>query len=430
MPFTPASAGPTRPASRIPLILLFTLICCPFLWGAAAATAAQEEFVDGVLHVKNSAAPSGGIETLTLEQMWQVGGEDDDDFMFGLISQALVDDENNVYLLDSQLNEVTVVSPAGEFLRTVGREGEGPGEFRMAFDMVFMPDGSLGVAQVFPGKLVQLNLDGSPAGEFRPNLGEATQGGFMVLVNCISAGGNLILTGIDMTFNQQELTQTRRYFLKSFNSAGTPLTHFHGTEIVWNFNDFTLKEIETDYLWGRVDVGTDGRVVAAAPRQGYELTVFNPDGSIDRIIERDYESWPRNDKATGRANAMMNGQLRQMPPGTEVELEDYEADIVTVFVRDDGTVWVQTSRAVWDPKPGVFTTFDVFNPKGEFIKQVDVVADGNAADDALLLAANDLVIHISGWQDGFVQLMGGVMEEDESGEEAAPMAVTCFRMGK
>jgi len=113
-----------------------------------------------------------------------------------------------------------------------------------------------------------------------------------------------------------------------------------------------------------------------------------------------------------------------------VEIEEYEADISTVFVRDDGTIWVQPSRALWDTKPGVYTTFDVFSLEGEFIKQVDIVVDGNAANDALLLASGDMVIHIAGWQDSFVQLMGGVMEEDESGEEAAPMAVTCYRLGQ
>ena len=55
-----------------------------------------------------------------------------------------------------EVQQVELVIDAALVVKTLGREGSGPGEFTLAFDMVFMPDGSLGVAQLVPGKLVQI----------------------------------------------------------------------------------------------------------------------------------------------------------------------------------------------------------------------------------------------------------------------------------
>ena len=190
-------------------------------------------------------------------------------------------------------------SPEGEFLRTLGRAGEGPGEFTQSFDMVFMPDGTLGVAQIFPGKLIRIDLEGNPAGVFQPRLRDATAGGFLALVNCRSAGGHLLLSGIDIDFDQATLTQTRRYFLKSFDADGAPVHDFCGREVVWQFQQgFVYRESDNDFVWGRMDVAEDGRVVACVPRNSYELTVYAPDGTVERIIERPYVPWKRG--RTGR----------------------------------------------------------------------------------------------------------------------------------
>ncbi len=41
-----------------------------------------------------------------------------------------VDADGNIWLVDRRLHQMLVVSPKGEVLRTIGRNGEGPGEFR------------------------------------------------------------------------------------------------------------------------------------------------------------------------------------------------------------------------------------------------------------------------------------------------------------
>jgi len=48
--------------------------------------------------------------------------------VFGRVVDLAADDERNVYVLDDRAGEVRVFSPAGEYMRTLGRSGSGPGE--------------------------------------------------------------------------------------------------------------------------------------------------------------------------------------------------------------------------------------------------------------------------------------------------------------
>ena len=99
--------------------------------------------------------------------------------LFGVIAQLVEDDAGNIYLLDGQLSEIQVFSRQGEWLRTIGREGEGPGEFRNGSDLSRGPDGNLGVVQIFPGRIVKLTLEGDPAGNFP--LPKVEGGGFQAI---------------------------------------------------------------------------------------------------------------------------------------------------------------------------------------------------------------------------------------------------------
>ena len=160
----------TIPATGMILLILVLLRLVP------PALAGETVLVDGIPHVMNPATPRDGVQTLDLQEQWRTGGEDDEIF-FGVVTNAISDDEGNIYLLDMQLSEVQVYSPAGEQFKTLSREGEGPGEIQRPADLLFMPDGSLGIVQMFPGKVVKIDLDGNPAGSFAPFANDPTAGG-------------------------------------------------------------------------------------------------------------------------------------------------------------------------------------------------------------------------------------------------------------
>ncbi len=410
-----------------PIWLAVLLLTCMLLPGAAWA-AAPEVTQDGVLHIKNGDTPNKGAQDMELEELWRIGGEDDEDVLLGIISRVLIDGEGNIYLLDGQLSQVQVFSPDGEFIKTLGRQGNGPGEITNPGDMVFMPDGTLGLVQIFPGKIVTLDMDGTPAGDFNPKMGDATEGGFLALVNCRSAGGNLVLGGIQISMDQTTMTQTRNYFLRSYNPAGDKVASYIEKPVTWTFNnDFKFREIDSDFIWWRMDVGPNGKVVACEPRYEYALSVFNPDGTLDRIIDRKYEPWTRTDKVRDRYLSIMKAQAAQFPPGTPVETEDKEQDISDLRVAADGTIWVLPSRQMFEPEPGYFAVYDLFTPTGQFDHQVRVKCPGDPSVDRLMFAGGDRVFLVTGFWDAVLNA-NAAPADGEDDTEAKPMEVICYKI--
>ena len=62
---------------------------------------------------------------------------------FGQAFSVTVDDAGRIYMADFQANEIRVFDAQGECIRTFGREGEGPGEFRMLAGIAWQPPGLL-----------------------------------------------------------------------------------------------------------------------------------------------------------------------------------------------------------------------------------------------------------------------------------------------
>ena len=66
-----------------------------------------------------------------------------DEFLFGQIGSLAVDGDRNVYVFDTQALQVRVFDADGRYITTLGREGEGPGEFSRAETIAVLPDGRL-----------------------------------------------------------------------------------------------------------------------------------------------------------------------------------------------------------------------------------------------------------------------------------------------
>src|SRR5687767_13361969 len=60
-----------------------------------------------------------------------IGGSESlpEQYLFGSVSSVATDALDRIYVADMMSSEIRVFSPQGEFLQTVGRPGQGPGEF-------------------------------------------------------------------------------------------------------------------------------------------------------------------------------------------------------------------------------------------------------------------------------------------------------------
>lgn len=106
------------------------------------------------------------LRTVQFQEAWRAGADEDAEYLFGTIADALADPQGNLYLLDSQQQQVYKFSPDGVYQGLVSRRGEGPGEIHLSYSLVWLDDQRLGMLQVFPPKLITIHPDGTPAGSF------------------------------------------------------------------------------------------------------------------------------------------------------------------------------------------------------------------------------------------------------------------------
>ena len=83
------------------------------------------------------------------EEVYRVGGLDAPAWaLFVDPARMGFDAGGNLYVLDRRASRVVVIDPGGDLVRTVGREGEGPGEFRHETDIVVWRDGRFAVVDI------------------------------------------------------------------------------------------------------------------------------------------------------------------------------------------------------------------------------------------------------------------------------------------
>jgi hypothetical protein len=408
------------------LVITAALLMLAGIPVASPARAGQEVIVDGVVHIANSDEPAEGVQTLQLEELWRVGGDDDADTIFGVIGQILEDDEN-IYLLDTQLSEIKVFTREGLALDIIGREGDGPGEFRGPADICLLPDGTIGVLQGFPGKVIKLALDGTPAGVW--NLGDPAQGSFYFMNALNQGNGTVVAGGVQQSIDQTAGTMTRERFLSSIGQDGLRDVTYVSVPGILQLNALRVDELEIiDGPDRRFDVTTTGLTIVGIPRNEYEVSIFAADGTLERVFTREYDSWPRSERAAGIWQRIMENIRDNMVPGAPVSWEDTEPDIEFLQTADNGSIWILNSRSMWEPPEGVFTCYDVFTPEGHYQKEVRIVCPGDATVDLLFYAGGDRAFMVTDFWDAALGQFGGA-GDDESDEDVESMKVICYRVG-
>jgi len=111
------------------------ILCLPCLLGSdlsAAVSPQAIETVDGVRIVHNQKGGVWGANPkLAIELVRTIGDVDTDDenLAFDSPVDMAVDEAGNIFILDSGNQRIQVFGPDGKYVRTIGRRGQGPGEF-------------------------------------------------------------------------------------------------------------------------------------------------------------------------------------------------------------------------------------------------------------------------------------------------------------
>lgn len=366
-----------------------------------------------------TASSAQSLRTLTARELWRAGG-DDDTRIFGVITRVIEDSTGKIYFLDSQLSEVQVYSPAGEFLGTLSREGDGPGEVRRPTDACWLPNGLLALAQPYPGNVVTLDRDGKPRDIITYG---AAADGFCVLLRALGNGRHFALGGISMTFSQTGSSAETR-FLSFCESNGSEMHRVFEECRTVDYSNYVLEERTQDFIWERCDLGPTGHLYVAPERNEYRIEVYDPRGERTRVITREYQSLERSQALREAARRRMEAYLRFIPGAhKEPTIEDTEPDITNLRVTPDGRLWVRTSRGDRENRPGILTTFDRFALDGTFREQVALECPGSLRRDEIYLLSHERLIRVIGGVDAALTQQG-VSPGDDTDE--TPLEIVCY----
>jgi hypothetical protein len=125
-------AGTIKRTSWAALLLLILLIV------RLQSYAQKIEVIDGVRTIHNEKEGAWGkTPAVRLELIRTLGGNQpkDPNLAFGSPYDIVIDSQGYIYVLDERNTRIQKISPEGLFLQSIGRDGQGPGDFQAPFYM-------------------------------------------------------------------------------------------------------------------------------------------------------------------------------------------------------------------------------------------------------------------------------------------------------
>ena len=149
----------TTPICRISVFLAVAslpLACGPISDSRDATDTVVETETIGDTTVVRTVSGSVWGEDAALVPEVSIGELDGpEEYLIGSVRSIAVDDDHNVYVLDGQARHVRVFDSEGTYVKTLGRDGEGPGEFKVPIGLaisnsrVLVRDPANGRVQLF-----------------------------------------------------------------------------------------------------------------------------------------------------------------------------------------------------------------------------------------------------------------------------------------
>ncbi len=398
---------------------------------ADSAWQGHETQEDGVLTVYNPAQPFKETVVIRPEAQWRIGDEDGDIF-FGLVTDAQRTPDGTTYVMDSSLSTIYEVNASGEVQRTLGREGEGPGEFRHARSLVLLPKGEIGIVEAMPGRLVVLDKNGQPRPSIKLGDGESP-----CMVPRVHAYGDGLLVSMNCTkFNdgEMELGRTLGYFDQNGilkKAVFTDQRAQRGGEIgeESGVGDFANRWTST----------SSGNLIVFRHNYEYLIEIFGPDGREIQRIHRQYTSVDRPRKEIDAEKAQLKELAARFGAGINTTVSEVANDIANIIPRPDGKIWVVTSEGTQNLPDNTIGTFDVFTAAGRFEKQITIEVEYDRDDDLYVVRGDYLYVFkeaqntpASGaFSGGGMMVMAsgaGAGDDEDDGGEAEPYEVICYKL--
>jgi hypothetical protein len=333
-------------------------------WAGSVDTLATGQVV-----VRNPATPLwtdsdrwSVVEELRLGTIEDIGPE-----MFGRVLDFELDPLNRIWVFEGQAQELRVFDSTGRHVRTIGREGEGPGEFNQVIGMEWGPDGHMWLVDPANNRITKVDTAGVLV-ESVPTIGGITvmpwPGGF-------DRDGHFYTYGIDPEMEDDFGLLMIRHDADLQPLDSVPIPEFPGER------QFLELKAEDRHLITPLPFASgiewrlrhDGGYWGALDGEYRLFELAWTSGDTLRTITRDWDPLPVTEQDLDQAMegmawfTEMGGKLdRSQIPSTKPAFDSF-------FVDPLDRVWVRRTTAGPETENRIL---DVFDREGRFLGTVEL----------------------------------------------------------
>jgi hypothetical protein len=327
---------------------------------------------NGVTVVENSLEPLNPELKIIFEEDLTIGVEDgDENYMFGSLVVMNTDDDGNFYVTDGDRNTVRKYDSNGHFLQSIGRPGQGPGEFQKISEVRFDIEGNIYLNDTQNQRISFLSKEGHYISAIKaPSFFERV---------AINSRGFYIAKSVDNI----ELGQGKKWdyiyglFDNKFNLTAEFLRLPQEVkankkadsiaQVVANSLSDMAFEPFVNYILDKNDM-----IYFGYPKN-YDIKVYSLEGKLKKTIQRDFEPIEISKWHKEYFEQNLDAQTVAKIPASEmkkvfelIKYPKYKPAYERFTLMENGWIFV-----VVDSARGESKLVDIFNKDGEYLAQFE-----------------------------------------------------------
>jgi hypothetical protein len=296
--------------------------------------------------VQNPRNPIYKSDALTLKEELSIGGANaKEQYALAQVDNLVVDEMGAIYALDTKDICVKVYDRFGAFLRTIGRKGEGPGEYARPYGIaidkknryLIVHDARIGfIVFDYEGKFIK----NAQNDNIKP-----------VQKAIFDSLGNLVVNRIkiqDMEHRWDEL--------KKFGPDMTPLAEIRSIPIGSPYN-----VVAPMVTW---DLDSEGNIVYGYPSR-YEIEIIGARNQIIKKIQNESDPVELTSEEKERIAQIIKSAAISPDLAAKFSSSKYHSAFIAIHVTGDGHIFVTTWKKI-----GTNNINDVFDKEGRFLAEI------------------------------------------------------------
>ena len=316
-----------------------------------------------------------------------------EDVFFIGYGDIVIDDDGNVYVMDSKAQHIKKFDTDGKFLKLIGREGQGPGEFSRPTGLVCSGD-KLVAWDMRAFRFSLFTLEGEPIKSVRHSFSDL---GNPQKMRSLPSGEFVV--GIEKVHFDPKTPQDFSIVLYSPEMERIKTVYEHQVwSNIWGIpNSPNIPMPFSPYVYW--DLMPDGKIVIGFSDK-YEIGICDKEGGKLASISHAYDpvKVTKQDKEIyfkgltfGRSGPGGTVVSDEPPPSVKEHLKfpEFKPAFSSIVVDSEGNILVCTYGK---DKKEEYKSFDAFDLEGNFIARVRI-----ESDHSFLSFGNAQIIHGCFW---------------------------------